>query len=186
MRNVEIIKDVDYFFNHYWDDELRFAIIADYEDARDFINIGIRFGCELSDCSEFTEEDLGPYIISIDERTIWVQLAMTDPEKYVGDKTFVFCEADYYFIDAEYAYDYIEDYPRVEDGVFPMIIGELENLGVYKYTNHDCALCPDDDRHGFCFCFSDEDGNHHFRYRGSVVLSDEDMEHIINTQFLNW
>jgi len=34
MRNVEIIRDVDCFFNDYWDDELRFAIIADYRRLR--------------------------------------------------------------------------------------------------------------------------------------------------------
>lgn len=183
MRNVEIIKNVDYFFEKYWDPELNFAIIADYDDARDFINEGIRIGCALVDCSEFSEEDSGPYIVCIDGCTIWVQHAMTDPEKYVGDKTFVYCEADYYFIDVDYAYEYIEDYPHVEDAVFPIIVGEPKNSGTY--TNHDCALCPDDDRCGFCFCFDDEDGHHQFRYRGNSVLSDETMEHIINTQFLN-
>jgi len=182
MRNVEIIRDVDCFFNDYWDDELRFAIIADYDDARDFINIGIRFGCELSDCSEFTEEDNGPYIISIDERTIWVQPAFTDPEKYVGDKMFVYCEADYYFIDSDYAYDYIEDYPHVEGDVFPMIIGEPEFYEEDEHVPH--SLCVDDDNRGFCFCYDDEYGHHQFTYRGSKALTRETIVNIINTDFL--
>ena len=192
MRNVEIIRDVDCFFNDYWDDELRFAIIADYDDARDFINIGIRFGCELSDCSEFTEEDNGPYIISIDERTIWVQPAFTDPEKYVGDKMFVFCEADYYFIDAEYAYDYIEDYPHVEGDVFPMIIGEPEfDEGGNRLIQSDehgphHSLCIDEDNHGFCFCYEDETGRHQFRYKGTKFLDRGMIGDIINTDFLGW
>lgn len=184
MRNIEIIKNVGYFFEKYWDQELSFAIIADYYDARDFINEGIRLCCDLVDCSEFSEEDSGPYIVCIDGCTIWVQHAMTDSEKYVGDKTFVYCEADYYFIDAEYAYDYIEDYPHVEDAVFPIIVGEPKSSGVH--IDHDFTICPDDDYRGFCLCFSDEDGNHHFKYRGNDVLTGADMERIINTQFLNW
>ena len=97
---------------------------------------------------------------------------------------FVYCEADYYFIAAEYAYDYIEDYPHVEKHVFPMIIGEPEFDEEDEHVHH--SLCVDDDNRGFCFCYEDETGRHQFRYKGTKFLDRGMIGDIINTDFLGW
>ena len=89
---------------------------------------------------------------------------------------YLITDADYAFVEKEYADEYIKT-------------NGSENLFVIDYEENDTeedihtCTCVTDDRKGFTFCLNIDDSCTKFKYYGDKVLSDDEIWEIINKEF---
>lgn len=153
-------------------------LIGYYETIIEALNLLIKKTDFDIVCAEICPYDYdnydGAYFLNCDDRG----------DIYVG-KAFDEEIEKFYFFDCDHVYieeDFCADYAEINGDTNVDVFTFSDDIEMHT-SGQEPLLTIDNDRCGFCLCYTDDNNTYRFKYRGQVRLTNDMIVKIINDNF---